>query len=120
MHLLHRVSRDLDFFTTGPFEPERLEAELHDLGAFATTASDDRTLNGVFEDTKVQFLDASSQHVLEGFTEAGGLRIAGLGDLLATKLEVLTDRGELRDYLNRERHRIHETRYADDVIPAAA
>lgn len=100
VHLLHRVSRDLDFFTTGPFDPGRLEAELHDLGTFARTAVDDGTLNGVFEDTKVQFLEASSQRVLEGLTDVGGLRIAGLGDLLATKLKVLADRGELRDYFD--------------------
>lgn len=100
VHLLHRLSRDLDFFTSGPFDPGRLEADLHELGTFARTAIDDGTLNGVFEDTKVHFLDASSQRVLEGLTEVGGLRVARLGDLLATKLKVLADRGELRDYFD--------------------
>jgi DNA-binding MarR family transcriptional regulator len=50
---------------------------------------------------KVEFLHADEvrpQHLLEEPTTVGGLRVAGLKDLMAMKLKVVGDRGELRDY----------------------
>lgn len=52
-------------------------------------------------DTKVEFFHADEgrpQHLLEEPTTVGGLRVAGLKDLMAMKLKVVGDRGELRDY----------------------
>lgn len=99
-HLQHRVSRDLDFFTERPFDVRALNDALNTVGTFAPTLADEGTLNGVFEDTKVQFLDASSQRLLEPTTLFGGVRLASLADVLATKLKVIQDRGALRDYLD--------------------
>ena len=51
----------------------------------------------------MQFLhadEARPQHILEPPKEVDGLRIAGLSDLLAMKLKVVGDRGELRDYFD--------------------
>jgi hypothetical protein len=53
--------------------------------------------------TKVQFLHADEsrpQHLLEPPQEVDGLRVAGLSDLMAMKLKVVGDRGELRDYFD--------------------
>lgn len=99
-HLHHRLSRDLDFFTDGPFDAAELAGILRARGSFAVTDQSDGTLNGVFEHTKVQFLDASTQRPLRDFTEIDGVRIASLPDLLATKVKVIADRGELRDYFD--------------------
>lgn len=99
-HLHHRLSRDLDFFTDGPFDEHELAEILRARGRFAVTDQGDGTLNGVFEDTRVQFLDASTQRPLREFTEVDGVRVASLPDLLATKVEVIADRGELRDYFD--------------------
>lgn len=96
--LNHRMSADLDFFTDGPFDEQALADAVRRRGTFAVTTQLPGTLNGIFEGTKVQFLDATSQHVLDDFTEVDGVRIASLPDLLATKVKVIADRGELRDY----------------------
>lgn len=40
------------------------------------------------------------QHLLEPPAVAAGLRVAGLSDLMAMKLKVIGDRGELRDYFD--------------------
>ncbi|HET9082121.1 MAG TPA: nucleotidyl transferase AbiEii/AbiGii toxin family protein [Trebonia sp.] len=104
VHLAHRVSRDLDFF----FHHEsidlgKLTRRLAAAGPFAVTERSAGTLNGVFSATKVQFLhadEARPQHLLEPPGEVDGLRIAGLSDLLAMKLKVVGDRGELRDYFD--------------------
>ncbi len=100
VHLHHRVSRDLDFFFHEEVDLDLLTATLQDLGPFAITLRSEGTLNGLFSETKVQFLSAASQALLEPPTEVAGLRVAGIGDIFATKLKVIGDRGELRDYFD--------------------
>lgn len=100
VHLGHRRSRDLDFFTTARFDPDALQAQLRAAGAFEVTNVTPGSLTGMFEGAKVQFLDAHDQHVLESPATVAGIRVAGIPDLLATKLKVVGDRGELRDYFD--------------------
>jgi hypothetical protein len=99
-HLGHRVSRDLDFFVGEPFDPKRLVSSLERLGRFVPTRLEVGTVNGYLDETRVQFLDAADQHPVEPVEEIGGIPVAGLRDLLATKLKVVGDRGELRDYFD--------------------
>ena len=114
IHLQHRVSRDLDFFLERPVDLRQLRERLDELGPLHVDTFDDRagrqTLNAVFSRTKLQFLEASSLAVLEPFHQVAGVRVAGVGDLLATKLKVVLDRPELRDYydllvIERDAHR---------------
>ncbi|HTN99579.1 MAG TPA: nucleotidyl transferase AbiEii/AbiGii toxin family protein [Microthrixaceae bacterium] len=110
VHLQHRVSRDLDVFTTNQFDPDKLEANLKKSGKFATTLKDDDTLNGVYEGAKIQFLWTRDQHVLAKTTRVGGINIGSIDDILATKVKVVGDRAELRDYfdlmaIERQAHR---------------
>lgn len=99
-HLGHRVSRDLDFFVAEPFEPEELALVLDRIDRFAPTQIAAGTLNGYLGETRIQFLDARNQHPVEPNVDIGGIPVAGLRDLLATKLKVVGDRGELRDYFD--------------------
>lgn len=100
-HLHHRVSRDLDFFfDDDTVHLQTLRERLESLRTTAVTHEDSDTLNVVFGDTKVQFLRVRGQTNLEPPAEIEGLRVAGLRDLLATKLKVIADRGELRDYFD--------------------
>ena len=62
VHLLHRVSRDLDIFLERP------------------------------EDLRALWVAP--------FTTVGGMRVASVEDIMATKLKVIVDRGELRDYFD--------------------
>ncbi|WP_343710763.1 nucleotidyl transferase AbiEii/AbiGii toxin family protein [Mycobacterium sp.] len=100
VHLMHRVSRDLDFFIPSPFDTEGLVDALAAAGSLTPTRLEAGTLNGVFDDTKIQCLDASGQHMLDETKDVAGVRVAGMRDLFATKLEVIADRGELRDYFD--------------------
>lgn len=99
-HLHHRVSRDLDFFFVEPFDVEALHRAVGQVGAFAPTLLAPGTLNGILGSTRVQFLEASSQHHVVEPVEFAGLRIASVPDLLAMKLKVIGDRAELRDYFD--------------------
>jgi Nucleotidyl transferase AbiEii toxin, Type IV TA system len=104
VHLGHRISRDLDFFFHhDSADLDELARSLSSAGPFAVTERVPGTLNGVFSATKVQFLHADEgrpQHLLEPPEVVDGLRVARLSDLMAMKLKVVGDRGELRDYFD--------------------
>ncbi|MGC1185286.1 MAG: nucleotidyl transferase AbiEii/AbiGii toxin family protein [Candidatus Dormiibacterota bacterium] len=100
VHLRHRQSRDLDFFLSTRADLGQLRDQLSQVGQFVTTMFQEDTLDGTLDDAKVQFLLADSQRVLEPMATVGGIQVAGLGDLLATKLKVIGDRGEMRDYFD--------------------
>jgi len=58
------------------------------------------TIDGYLGETKVQFLDARTQTMLGEPTVVAGMPVAGLEDLMAMKIKVIGDRGELRDYFD--------------------
>jgi hypothetical protein len=103
VHLGHRVSRDLVFFFhRNSVNLEELITRLSEVGPFAVTERAPGTLNGIFS-ARVQFLHADEtrpQRLLESPTQVDGLHIAQISDLMAMKLEVVGDRGELRDYFD--------------------
>ena len=104
VHIRHRVSRDLDFFYHGSVvDLNRVEQELERAGTFAVSRRAPGTLNGVFSTTRLQFLHADEggrQHLLETPEKVEGIAVAGLSDLMAMKLNVIVQRGELRDYFD--------------------
>jgi hypothetical protein len=117
VHLRHRVSRDLDLFLEAPVDLERLRDELDRRGELYVTTFEPtpghQTLNGYLGATKLQVLESSSLRLIEPTIQVEGMRVAGIGDLLAMKLKVIRERGELRDYfdvlvIERDAHRAVE------------
>lgn len=104
VHIAHRVSRDLDFFYhEGAVDLASLAEALAAAGPFAVTQVVAGTLNGLFSQTRLQFLHADEvepQRRVEPTRRVGGVEVAGIGDILAMKLKVIVDRGELRDYFD--------------------
>lgn len=100
VHLRHRASRDLDFFFDDNVDLDALAEALTRAGEFAATMHTETTLNGVFSATRIQFLDARGHHAVDDDMRVGTLRIASMRDLVAMKLKVVGDRGELRDYFD--------------------
>ncbi len=102
VHLGHRISRDLDFFYhRRSVDLAALEDHLRAAGTLAVSERAPGTLNAIFADTKVQFLHADEgrpQHLLEKPQTISGLRVAGIRDIAAMKLNAISARGELRDY----------------------
>lgn len=99
VHLRHRYSRDLDLFCHEPFDPLEVAAALAELGPFVRTPPiEDGTLNGLLGPTKVQFLSVVDQTLLVPPIEFAGIPVGSLEDIFATKLKVVGDRSELRDY----------------------
>jgi hypothetical protein len=99
-HLAHRESRDLDFFFHRPVDLKKLREQLARLGEFAVSHESDGTLKGLFGATKIEVFDASRLRLLAKPSLVAGLRIASLQDLMAMKLKVMAERGEMRDYFD--------------------
>lgn len=101
VHLAHRESRDLDFFTTGPLDVEDLYEALERSSLQLVV---DRLLPraGNIEvtlgETKIEITDASRARLVEPPSVLAGVQVAGLGDLLAMKLATITKRRQQRDY----------------------
>jgi hypothetical protein len=100
VHLAHRESRDLDFFFHRPVDLRMLGQKLATLGPFAVTYQSGDTLKGLFSATKIEVFDASGLRRLVKPAVIAGLRIASLQDLMAMKLKVMAERGEMRDYFD--------------------
>ena len=69
-------------------------------------------------------IEGACRHLVKDRLDLTGARWGLHGAEAILKLRALRSNGDFNDYwnfhLNRERHRIHKTRYADNVIPAAA
>jgi hypothetical protein len=101
VHLHHRESRDLDFFSHEDVDLDRLKETLRKVGSFATTYEDEGTLRGLYGATKLEiFVAPSSIKQLAPPETVAGLRIGSLPDLMAMKIKVLAERGEARDYFD--------------------
>jgi len=100
VHLGHRQSRDLDFFFHRKIDLASLKELLAGLGTFAVTHESEGTLKGLFGATKVEVFDASQLKQLTEPANIAGIRVAGLQDLMAMKLKVMAERGEMRDYFD--------------------
>ncbi len=100
VHLGHRESRDLDFFFHRAVDLEEVKGLIGSLGAFAVTYEAEGTLKGLFGATKLEIFDASRLNLLAKPVVVAGLSIAGLPDLMAMKIKVMAERGEMRDYFD--------------------
>jgi hypothetical protein len=104
VHLHHRESRDLDFFYKDPaLDLVALERRLAQIGSFAVSARAPGTLNGLLRGAKLQFLDVHDQVDLDEPLPCAGILVSSLSDILAMKVKVIGDRGELRDYFDLKR-----------------
>ena len=105
LRLGHRASVDFDFFTQEPFAPASLVAGVPYLrrGVIRQSAANTLTVT-VARGAPVQlsfFGDLKLGQVApEDVAEGPGIKVASLLDLAGTKVAVVTQRAELKDYLD--------------------
>jgi hypothetical protein len=99
LHLGHRLSRDLDFFSAKPFDGVLLKSKISELGNYEDDVSRDNNTIGSFNDTKLSFM-----YFKPGMTEApqqfAGVNIASIKDLMAMKVSAISQRGAKRDFID--------------------
>jgi len=103
LRLGHRTSLDFDFFANEPFQPGELLRQLSWLGEAEPTQSSPNTLTVLLsrgDPVKISFFGGLSFGRV-GEPEAAastGILVASLADLAATKLKVIQERAESKDY----------------------
>lgn len=104
LHLGHRSSVDFDFFTRTSFEPRSLLAEISYLKGAVVRQSAANTLTATVDrEGPIQLSFGGltlGQVAAEEQTEVSGLKVAALIDLAGTKVAVVTQRAEVKDYLD--------------------
>jgi len=99
LHLGHRRSRDLDFFSTPAFQEDALVAEMQHLRGFALTAKAPHTLHAVLQSARVSFL-SYPYPVLFPFADFSGVRVADPRDIACMKISAIASRGTRRDFVD--------------------
>jgi len=96
LHLGHRRSLDLDFFTSERFKEDAL---LQRLDGFSLAARDPQTLHGEIGGTKVRFLGYEHPGM---FPQAPflGVAVADPRDIASMKISAITSRGARRDFID--------------------
>ncbi|MFL6194998.1 MAG: nucleotidyl transferase AbiEii/AbiGii toxin family protein, partial [Thermoanaerobaculia bacterium] len=105
LRLGHRVSEDFDFFTNGEFQPDELERRISWLrGSTRLQSSPNTLVSRVDRDgpVKLSFFGGLTLRRVQDpeITQGPGFRTASLLDLAATKVKVVQDRAEAKDYLD--------------------
>jgi hypothetical protein len=105
LRLGHRVSVDFDFFTQESFEPNSLVSELPYLKGAVIRQSKANTLTATVErgaPVQLSFFGdiGIGQVASEDVAEGPRLKVASLLDLAGMKAAVVTQRAEVRDYLD--------------------
>ncbi|HBL30156.1 MAG TPA: hypothetical protein DD490_25240 [Acidobacteria bacterium] len=106
LRLGHRLSEDFDLFSNRPFHPDEIEREVAFLAGSIRLQSAPNTLVSRVERpagaTKVSFFGGLPLRRVEDpdVASGNGLPIASLLDLAATKVKVVQDRAESKDYFD--------------------
>ena len=106
LRLGHRNSEDFDFFSNESFVPTDLERQVPFLQASQRLQSSQNTLVSLVDregPVKVSFFGGLSLKRVGDSEIAEGVLIASLLDLAATKVKVVQDRAEAKDYLDLSR-----------------
>ena len=97
----HRVSVDLDFFTTAPdFDADQIERELSKRGEWVTTLREKGTLYGIFQGAKMSFIAYPSFHPSDEGLQCQSVCLAPPKDIAAMKIMAVSQRGKKRDFFD--------------------
>jgi len=105
LRLGHRASEDFDFFSNDPFRPDELERLIPFLAHAPRLQSSPNTLVSLVErdgPVKVSFFGGLTLRRVNDPdpVDGPGLFVASLMDLAATKVRVVQDRAEAKDYID--------------------
>lgn len=99
IHIGHRISEDLDFFSQSEFSQFEIQNTLKAHGHFLVDYSDTRTLTGRFEQTKISFFHYEYT-LLEETSDFLNLKLSSLKDIGCMKIDAISSRGSRRDFVD--------------------
>ncbi len=99
LHLNHRISVDLDFFTREVFDEKTLSGELDQLPEYKEEGTAWRTVWGKVGQTKFSLFYYQYQ-LIKKTVDFEGIQILQKEDIAAMKVHALEDRGTKRDFID--------------------
>jgi len=99
LHLGHRISQDLDFFSRKEFSHFEIQESLKNHGDFMADYSDARTLAGRLNTTKISFF-YYGYPLIRDLQIYRGLNLASLEDIGCMKIDTISSRGKKRDFVD--------------------
>jgi predicted nucleotidyltransferase component of viral defense system len=99
LHLGHRISEDLDFFSESGFSLIEIRRVLQNIGTLIVDYSDSQTLVGRFNATKVGFFQYPYP-LVQGAGIYEGVQIASIEDIACMKVDTISSRGKKRDFVD--------------------
>lgn len=100
LHLGHRRSVDLDFFSQGPFENEQVLSILRQIGDTTVRRSEPGTLRGEVGGVQLSFIRYDYPLLGDFARPEFGPPIAGICDIASRKLSAIMSRGTRRDFVD--------------------
>lgn len=99
LHLGHRESIDLDFFSEDEFDPVKVQQQLQLLGELQSTELSNGTVNTFIDDVKVQMLHYPYP-LIDAFHAWNNISISSVKDIALTKLQTISMRGSKKDFVD--------------------
>ena len=99
MHLGHRLSEDLDFFSGQQVDPKDLRTRLAPLGKLKIEMEKEGTLWATLNGTKLSFFQYEYP-LLDSVENFEGVAVAGIRDIASMKLDALSSRGSKKDFVD--------------------
>ena len=95
----HRQSLDFDFFIPRDFKTPDIIKVLVRLGSYERDNEEMNTVNGTLNKVRISFF-GYKYRILDEFRMHNNIRIAGLRDISAMKLEAIAGRGSKKDFID--------------------
>jgi len=99
LHIGHRRSVDLDFFSREPFDPEAILGKVEELEGLKVLARDVETLHLTLGETKVSFL-GHHYPLLFPCNTLFDVNLADPRDIACMKISAIAGRGSKRDFID--------------------
>lgn len=100
LHLGHRYSEDLDFFTRKKFIAQDILQLIAETGRFQTNRVGWQTILGKFEDVKLSLFYYKYPLLAKEEIVYKNAKLASLKDIAAMKIAAIADRGTKRDFID--------------------
>lgn len=99
LHLGHRLSADLDFFSKENFNEQILLQDLSKIGEFHLEEKSKQTIIGILNGVKLSFL-GYNYPLLNSLERISNVNIAGIADIACMKIDTISSRGAKRDFID--------------------
>lgn len=95
----HRMSIDLDFFSSKKTDMQHMAKELKRTGNFEVGTLEERTLHGIFKGTRLSLMHYSYKMLRETCTY-DNIQIADPIDIACMKISAISSRGTKKDFVD--------------------